>query len=665
MSDQTSPDDSANSSNAPESADTKADKASPPPSAEAPHGASGNERSNLIFGVIGVIVAFAIVIGLNLIGPSLPGRIDFTENKRHTLSDGTKSVLDRLDTEVQIKFYVSTGSEEKVPSVFLNRVRDVENLLRQYKRESNGFIKVQKINPQPDTEEEYNAQLAGIARTQFSDRTEAYYGIAVSCLDQTQALPALAGIRDEQFEYNLTRAISQVYNPKKKKVGLMSALPMTGNPMARQQASIFYQQLEQDFEVDLVDVTASKIGDDIDVLVVVHPAGITEEAQYAIDQFVLSGRNAVIMLDPFNLEAAAQQPQQPQFPGQPPMGGIDTSSNVGTLLDKWGLSFNATEALADIRYRAPEFGDNPVALKLNRDAINTDDIVTEDLTSLLFVLTGGFTENSLADGLELKMLAESSESNQWVEPRSSMQNPDQVRDDFKASGAKKLLSLRLSGKFPSAFPDGKPQSDDDEADEDEGDEEEEEENTEDVHLAEATKPAAVYLFADADFISPQFALDRRFGMALANHNLPLALNVVEQASGDSALIAIRSRASSERPFTKINDIEDEAQSKIVDRMKQLNDRISEIGQQTMTLKQGPDGNLTLVMTEEDRKRYEKLQEEEKNARREIRDLRIQAKREVTSKLNTIKWRNILGMPVVIVLLGIGVAVFRKVSTGAK
>ncbi|MEZ5325044.1 MAG: GldG family protein [Verrucomicrobiales bacterium] len=632
---------------------------SPPTGQKSSAGTSGSEGKSLMFGIVGVIIAFAIVIGLNIIGPSIPGRIDFTENKRHTLSDGTRTILDRLDTEVQVKFYVSQGGEEKIPSVFLNRVRDIENLLREYKREGGGHIKVQKIDPQPDTEEEYNAQLAGIARTQFSDRSEAYYGIAVSCLDQTQALPAIAGISDEQFEYHLTRAISQVFNPKKKKVGLMSALPMTGNPMARQQASIFYQQLEQDYDVEMIEVTASKIADDVDVLVVVHPAGITEAGQYAIDQFILSGKNAVLMVDPFSIEAASQQPEQPQFPGQPPMGGVDPSSNLEALLDSWGLAYNATEAIADIRYRAPEFGDNPVALKLNKEAINTDDVVSEDLTSLLFVLTGGFTEKKLADGLEMKVLAETSESNQYVEPRSAMQDPDKVRADFKASGTKKMLALRLSGKFKTAFPDGPPK----EEGEEDGDEKKDEQPAE--GLKEAANPSAVYLFADTDFLSPQFALDRRFRSALANHNLPLALNVVEQASGDSALISIRSRASSERPFTKINEIEDAAQAEIVDRMNQLNSRISEIGQQTMTLKQGADGNLTLVMTDEDRSRYEKLKKEEQDARREIRDLRIQAKQEVTSELNAIKWRNILGMPIVIAVIGIVVSLLRKLKTGAK
>lgn len=641
------------------STETQEKPAASEPSAPAAKQAAG-EGKNLMFGIAGVIVAFAIVIGINLIGPSVPGRVDFTENKRHTLSEGTKTILDRLDTEVQIKFYVSTGSDEKIPSIFLNRVRDIENLLREYKREADDFIKVQKINPQPDTEEEYNAQLAGIARTQFSASSEAYYGIAVSCLDQTQALPAIAGISEEQFEYHLSRAISQVYNPKKKKVGVMSALPMTGNPMARQQASIFYQQLEQDFDVEMIELTTSKIEDDVDVLVVVHPAGVTEDGQYAIDQFILSGKNAVIMVDPFSIEAASQQPQQPQFPGQPPVGGVDPSSNLDILFAKWGLDYNATEAIADIRYRAPEFGDNPIALKLNAEAINTDDVVTEDLTSLLFVLTGGFTEKKLADGLELKVLAETSESNQYVEPRSAMQDPDKTRADFKASGTTKILAARLSGKFTSAFPDGAPKAED--VDEEVEDESEE---SEDGHLNESSGNSAVYLFADTDFITPQFALDRRFRSALANHNLPFALNVVEQASGDSALISIRSRASSERPFTKINEIEDAAQADIVDRMNQLNSRISEIGQQTMTLKQGEDGNLTLVMTDEDRSRYEKLKKEEQDARREIRDLRIQAKREVTSQLNAIKWRNIIGMPLFIALVGLAVSIFRKIQTGAK
>jgi ABC-type uncharacterized transport system involved in gliding motility auxiliary subunit len=656
----------------PDTATEEAAKPSSPPSPPPTGGSGGGAR--IMFGIIGVIVAFVIVVLLNLIAPFIPGRIDFTENDRHTLSEGTKTILDKLDTEVQIKFYVSQGSEEKVPSTFLSRVREVEGLLREYKRNGNGKIKVQKINPQPDTEEEYNAQLAGIARTQFPPRDEAYFGIAISCLDQSVALPAIAGISEEQFEYHLTRTISQVYNPKKKVVGMMSALPLQGNMMTRQQPSILFQQLEQDYDVQMIDVSAEKIEytdeDDEkkspDLLVLLHPAGITEKAQYAIDQYILSGKNVVMFLDPFNLEAANSQPQQPMMPGRPPMGGgIPPSSTVETLLSKWGLSFNANQVIADRRLLVQ--GAPPTLLQLDESYVNNEDPVTEDAKSLMFVLAGGFNVQKLADGLKMTMLAETSESNQLVEPQGSLQNREGILADFQSSGTKKTLALRLAGTFKSAF-DG-PLKDDEEEDDDGDDEEEEEvpvsEEEESSHLAEGTGPAAVYLFGDSDFMSAQFALSRGFGMSLANHNLPVALNAIEQASGDSALIAIRSRASSHRPFTKINEIEEAAEEDIVDRIKTLNERVDEIGQQTMTLKQNKDGSLGIVMTEEDRKRRDELLKEKKAAMREIRDLRIAAKRKVTSTLNWIKGRNIIGMPLLIALVGICVALYRKVSTGAK
>lgn len=58
-----------------------------------------------LFSAIGVSLVLGIVIALNLlVSTSVPFKIDLTEDKIHTLSQGTKDVLEGLDTPVTMSF---------------------------------------------------------------------------------------------------------------------------------------------------------------------------------------------------------------------------------------------------------------------------------------------------------------------------------------------------------------------------------------------------------------------------------------------------------------------------------------------------------------------------------------------------------------------------------
>src|SRR5690349_24548752 len=96
----------------------------------------------------------------------------------------------------------------------------------------------------------------------------------------------------------------------------MSPLPIMGefNPMMmrmgqqQQEPWVFVSELKRDFDVKQVEMTVDQIPSDIKVLVVVHPKGITDKTQYAIDQFVLRGGKLVAFLDPYSLVDSKNTP---------------------------------------------------------------------------------------------------------------------------------------------------------------------------------------------------------------------------------------------------------------------------------------------------------------------------------------------------------------------
>ena len=117
---------------------------------------------------------------------------------------------------------------------------------------------------------------------------------------------------------------------------------------------VIYQQLKQSF--DLVDIpmeTPDIDPKEIKVLLLFHPAGITPEAEFAIDQYLLNGGTVVACLDAFSVAA------QMTGGGNPMMGmdGTPTTSTLPTLLKAWGVSFESGKVLADPAFATRLAGD--------------------------------------------------------------------------------------------------------------------------------------------------------------------------------------------------------------------------------------------------------------------------------------------------------------------
>ncbi|MEP6663852.1 MAG: GldG family protein, partial [Verrucomicrobiota bacterium] len=260
----------------------------------------------ILYSTVGVIALFLILLAFNVIAAAAKKRVDLTAEKAYTLSPGTKKILEKLDSRVTIRFYCSQGDE--MPVFFKTYARRVEDLLGEYKQAGKGKIVIEKYNPTPDSDAEDSARLNGIDGQTIQNGEKIYLGLVVSLLDEKATLPFLTPDRERLLEYDISRAIAKVVTPKKTVVGVMSAFPVFGqpaNPMAQrmgqgggQEPWVFVSELKNDFDVKPVELTAGKIPDDITVLVVVHPRGITDAAQFAIDQFVLRGGKLVAFIDP-------------------------------------------------------------------------------------------------------------------------------------------------------------------------------------------------------------------------------------------------------------------------------------------------------------------------------------------------------------------------------
>src|SRR5690349_17798122 len=118
-----------------------------------------------LFSLAGVAVMAVILIAVNWIGSRAKTRIDLTADHAYTLSPGTRAILAKLDTPVQVRLYL-TRDENNIPVQvrvpIQNYARIVKDMLDEFRQSSKGKIEIQTLDPEPDTDAEDSAKLDGI-----------------------------------------------------------------------------------------------------------------------------------------------------------------------------------------------------------------------------------------------------------------------------------------------------------------------------------------------------------------------------------------------------------------------------------------------------------------------------------------------------------------------
>lgn len=610
----------------------------------------------------GIILAGAVIaVAVNVILGAAYQRVDLTEEKLFTLSDATRNVLKNLDSEVTINFYYSKDAAQ-LPAQIKTYAGRVEDLLHEYEVAAGGKIKLVKINPTPDSDEEDNANMNGVIGQPMGMTGDMLYlGVSINFLDENVAIPFLHPNRENMLEYDLTSAILQVINPKKKVVGIMSPLPVMGEQPEQNQMMMgmppqggtdpwwCVQELKKQFEVKEVATDAEFIGD-VDVLILVHPHGLSDKSLYAVDQFLMKGGKLMVFLDPSSLsEAEAMQQQQ-----QNPMMRMQLNgSELAKLLDAWGIEFENDKVVCDIQYKTTVGGGGrrsilPSVLTLTSDAFSEEDPVIGQIDNVLQVFAGSIDGDG-AEGLTKDVLIQSSKKAFKADRFQAQMGMEAMGQQIKDADMQQYnLAVRLTGKFKTAFPDGEPKE------EDKDEDQKEEKPADSLKESEET---AVFVFGDSDMLTDQFCvriqqfLNQRIAMPVSD-NLNLLVNAVDQLQGDVSLISIRSRGKQSRPLKAIEEMEAEADQKSQAKIADLEEDLRKTQQKLNEMQRSKDDNQKQFLSQEQKDTLEEFYKKRAETREELKRLRRDARKDVESFKNKLKFVNIALMPILVVLAGI-------------
>jgi len=643
---------------------------------------------------VGIALAVAALVAVNVLAYFYYSRVDLTQAKSYTLSDGTRDVLKKLQAPVTLRFYFSQ-SEAGMPLVLKGYGRRVQDLLIEYRNASAGKISIEISDPQPDSDLEETATLDGVQAQSLDNGERFYLGLAVKQGDRKAAMSNIAMDRERLLEYDITRAIASVTEKEKTVLGVMSPMPVFGNsgfPMMGVPPSpkqVFISELERDYKVVQVPMDGKDIDPQVKVLLVHHPRGISEHAEYSIDQFVMRGGKLIALLDPFAFFDVA--------PGQRGMEPTGIPSNLERLTKAWGISLDTTKMLSDMQYMVGKGPSAlPTLLSLNDSAYDQTDVATARLGGTLFPFIGAFSGQPVA-GLKQEVLMHSSKYSALIEAARGQDRGDKATAGFKAAGQEMPIAIRLQGKFNTAFPDGRPpkpkpeKKPEDEAAKDQPatDEKPAPENAAAppanaaqkpaeeapevfaAHIAKAVADNSLVLIADTDFINDGAAVQIQdvLGQRLVypiNGNLAFVQALVDQYAGDAALISLRTRQSATRPFTVIKEMETRAQQAYTEKIKDIQDSLQATQEKLQALqKTAPaSGAGAAILTKEQQAEVDRFRKVAAEKRRELKDVRKDLRADSEALQFWIKVLNIALIPALLVVFAFGLMIHRRRAKAA-
>ncbi len=632
---------------------------------------SATDSRTLAFGAL----ALAVVLFLSIIIFSesvIKGvRLDLTDKSLFTLSDGTKKTLSTLDEEITLRFFSTRKLVETTPGLTAYGTR-VQELLERYASLAGGKLRLELVNPEPFSPEEDRAVgfgLSGIPITEAGDL--GYFGIAATnSTDDTDVLAFLTPQRERFLEYDLTRMIHNLGNPKKKVIALVSGIPVDSDPLKQYKPWALIDNLKQFFEVRAQGLTP-KLTDDVDLVMIVHPFGLSEESRYQIDQFVLRGGNAVVFVDPHAEEGARSNAALRLPPG--------VGSDLPELLKAWGVKYDKDKVLGDLaagtRVQAgTDSLGRPIITRYiawtsyGPENIDTGDVIASELQKINFA-TPGFFEKAEGATTQIEPLIWSSKSAGPFDAESVRRDPKpaDILRDFKPQDKSYIIAARVSGKVKSAFPDGPPKSDDadkkDAADGKDG-------PAPKPHLAESADDINVVVVADTDILADSFWLRAQdlFGQQVIvpiAHNADLVVNAADNMAGTSALISLRGRGLSSRPFDVVESIQREAEDKYMTQAQALAKELEDVEKKLRELQTTKKAAGAAVMSKEQDEEVRKFRARVLEIRTELREVQLNLRRDIDQLGSDLKLLNIAAVPAAIAIFAVGISVVRRNRTRAR
>ena len=585
--------------------------------------------------IFSIIIFFSInVITNNILSSS---RVDFTENKLYSLSDGTNSLLKNLEEPIHIRLFVSSNLVKDVPqlSTYANRV---ETILKTYSNLSNGKITLEIIDPKPFSDAEDRAVGMGINSFNATEMSDSlYFGLAATNSTTGQKnIPIFSPERETFLEYDLTSLISDLSQIKKPVISILDNLGLSADSRIGKPEQQILKQMKEMFQVEKVDENNNELNKNTKVLMIIHPKFLSDETLYMIDQWILNGGATLIFLDPYAETEISRQP------GMPPM---NPRSNLKKLLDTWGIKFDNKKAVLD-----SEFGfrisrningrdiqvTNYPWLNIRGQGLNKNESSLSNLSTIVMTTAGSFELAN--DDSVLEPIIISSQKSGLGDAQKAGDPKGDPRDllpNIKSDNKNLTVAGWVKSNLGTSFSDKT--------------------NKDDNQLSKSSKKSNILLVADADMLMDRNWLTQRGAFA---NNGDFVLNVLEKMVGGNALSDLRGKSTSWRPFEKIIALEKIAEEKFLIEEQMLAKKLKGMEDQIRNLTQNNDEDSD-VLSPETIKAIDGFKTEMMSTRSQLRSVKFDLRRDVEMLKKWVISVNVAILPIIFAGLALIISLRRK------
>ncbi|MFC6440574.1 Gldg family protein [Bowmanella sp. JS7-9] len=579
-------------------------------------------------------LAFAVLVLLN--NTFLKDtRLDLTEQQIYSLSAGSKAIVADIDEPVNLYFFYSDKASTGMTQL-RNYANRVYSLLEEYASTADGKIILHKVDPEPFSEAEDQADEFGLTAASIGAAGDAIYlGLAGRNAYDEQAVVAFFDLQQERFlEYEISKLLHKLSDPKPVHVTVITDLPVNGgqNPMSGRfdPAWVLFTQLEQLYEVETLGNDAQSIPEETDVLMLVAPKGYSEALLVAIDQYVLAGGKAMLFLDP-----VAESDPMAMF--APPAA----ENPLASLLAAWGVSFDPNAVLLDAQNGLEIRTQNGVErhlgyVGLTGDSLDVDDITTAGLQVINGASFGVLNKQQGAESSFTPLLQSSVHAATIDAPRyGQLRDVAELARAFDDQQQRYTLAARIHGKANSAFtsiPEGV-----------------------EWQSPWLSKGAAINLIvvADTDLLTDRFwgSQANFFGQNVFTpfaNNGDFVTNAVENLGGSNALISVRGRGTYARPFEVVQALTVKAEQSFRAQEQRLQDELAQTEQQLAGLQAQQAEGGALILSPEQQAAVDQFLDKKIEIRKELREVRHQLDKDIEILGMWLKVLNIAVAPVLLV-----------------
>ena len=625
-----------------------------------------------IYAIAALALAVVIFVCVNIAADIeiTNARLDLTQTGQFTLAQGTRNIVAAIPEPITLKFYFSKkiAADYAQTQAYATRVHD---LLEEYASISNGKIILQTVDPEPFTAAEDEATANGMSGAPTDGGDTVYFGlVGTNRIDGKETIPYFTSEREQYLELDLTTLIYHLSQPKKAVLGIISSLPLdtgAGGMQAALQGNgqpyAIYSELAETYTTQMLDPSVNAIPSNVSVLMVVHPAGLSAAAQYAIDQFVLKGGHALVFVDP-NAELAQAGG------GMDPRGGGNPASDLQELFRAWGIAYTPAKVIADreLAQRVQVSADprNPVAsypiwLHLTQADFDDKDPVTASLQSMNLASVGALYPLKGSSTAFLPLLRSSDQAS-LVDVESIRFNPrpEDLMGAINPTGQRFVIAARVSGPAKTAFPAGPPAPLTTAG------------QPPPAPLApqvkESTGPINVIVMADSDIFDDRFwvHVDSMYGKRVAApfaDNGAFVLNAIENLTGSSDLISLRTRATNDRPFTVVKQMQAQAQADFQAEAEALQTQMTAVQQRLHELEQGGSTNgqptNAAGLSPAQQAEIDRFKKQLVDIRTRLRDVQHRLRKDVDTLGEILAFVNIALVPLFVAGFAILLAVLRR------